>query len=109
MNCPLCGKKTRVLDSRITGDLCRRRRECTACKERFSTQERQVLEAADAGSVGDAIRAMTDEQLSHAIGEQATNCICDLVCPDGCQAKTKNECKRAVLSWLRGEVDGLGG
>lgn len=108
MNCHLCGEKTRVVDSRIAGDLCRRRRECTACGERFSTQERQVLEAAGAGSVGDAIRAMTDEQLAYAISEQATTCICDLVCPEGCQAKTKNECRQIALNWLRGEAGGLG-
>ena len=67
-----------------------------------STQEKQVLETAEAGSVGDAIRAMTDEQLAYAIGEQATTCICDLVCPEGCQAKTKNECRQIALNWLRG-------
>lgn len=108
MNCNLCGGKTRVVSSRIAGDLCRRRRECTACGERFSTQEKLVLEAAGAGSVGDAIRAMTDEQLAYAIGEQATTCICDLVCPEGCQAKTKNECRQIALNWLRGEAGGLG-
>ncbi len=95
-----------MVSSRIAGDLCRRRRECTACGERFSTQETLVLEAAEAGSVGDAIRAMTDEQLAYAIGEQAPICICDLVCPEGCQAKTKKECRQIALNWLRGEVEG---
>jgi transcriptional repressor NrdR len=42
MRCPFCSAQdTRVLDSRLTneGDQVRRRRECTVCKERFTTFE----------------------------------------------------------------------
>lgn len=42
MRCPFCGAHdTRVLDSRLAndGDQVRRRRECNACKERFTTFE----------------------------------------------------------------------
>lgn len=42
MRCPFCGADdTRVIDSRLVGegDQVRRRRECTACKERFTTYE----------------------------------------------------------------------
>lgn len=42
MRCPFCGTdETRVIDSRLVGegDQVRRRRECTACKERFTTYE----------------------------------------------------------------------
>jgi len=42
MRCPFCATQdTRVLDSRLTneGDQVRRRRECTVCKERFTTFE----------------------------------------------------------------------
>jgi transcriptional repressor NrdR len=42
MRCPFCSEQdTRVLDSRLAneGDQVRRRRECTACKERFTTYE----------------------------------------------------------------------
>jgi transcriptional repressor NrdR len=42
MHCPFCGEPdTRVVDSRLAddGDQVRRRRECTACKERFTTFE----------------------------------------------------------------------
>jgi len=42
MRCPFCAEQdTRVLDSRLTneGDQVRRRRECTSCKERFTTYE----------------------------------------------------------------------
>lgn len=42
MQCPFCGNKaTRVVDSRFAsdGDQVRRRRECLACDERFTTYE----------------------------------------------------------------------
>lgn len=42
MRCPFCGDAdTRVIDSRLSqeGDQVRRRRECVACKERFTTFE----------------------------------------------------------------------
>jgi transcriptional repressor NrdR len=42
MHCPFCGAAdTRVIDSRLgpEGDSVRRRRECTECKERFTTYE----------------------------------------------------------------------
>lgn len=42
MRCPFCAvQDTRVIDSRLAneGDQVRRRRECTACKERFTTYE----------------------------------------------------------------------
>lgn len=42
MRCPFCATQdTRVIDSRLAseGDQVRRRRECIACKERFTTYE----------------------------------------------------------------------
>ncbi len=42
MHCPFCSEAdTRVVDSRLSsdGDQVRRRRECPACKERFTTYE----------------------------------------------------------------------
>ncbi|MFA5984485.1 MAG: transcriptional regulator NrdR [Methylococcaceae bacterium] len=42
MRCPFCAAQdTRVIDSRLAGegDQVRRRRECSACKERFTTFE----------------------------------------------------------------------
>ncbi|MEY4685467.1 MAG: hypothetical protein RLZ25_1926 [Pseudomonadota bacterium] len=42
MRCPFCGADdTRVIDSRLSqeGDQVRRRRECTECRERFTTFE----------------------------------------------------------------------
>lgn len=46
MRCPFCGaQETRVVDSRLAneGDQVRRRRECVACKERFTTYEAAEL------------------------------------------------------------------
>ncbi|MEI6267569.1 MAG: transcriptional regulator NrdR [Methylococcaceae bacterium] len=46
MRCPFCAAQdTRVLDSRLVneGDQVRRRRECNACKERFTTFETAEL------------------------------------------------------------------
>ncbi len=46
MRCPFCvSEDTRVIDSRLAedGDAVRRRRECTACGERFTTLERASL------------------------------------------------------------------
>ena len=46
MQCPFCGDNdTRVIDSRLAGegDSVRRRRECVACKERFTTFETAEL------------------------------------------------------------------
>ncbi|MDX9766492.1 MAG: transcriptional regulator NrdR [Ectothiorhodospiraceae bacterium] len=46
MRCPFCGADdTRVIDSRLAGDgdQIRRRRECTACGERFTTYENAEL------------------------------------------------------------------
>ncbi|MFM8445597.1 MAG: transcriptional regulator NrdR [Methylococcus sp.] len=46
MRCPFCGAhETRVIDSRLSqeGDQVRRRRECTECRERFTTFEAAEL------------------------------------------------------------------
>ena len=40
MKCPYCGNKSKVIDSRSTGEGIRRRRECKACGQRFTTYER---------------------------------------------------------------------
>ncbi|MEN8176176.1 MAG: transcriptional regulator NrdR [Pseudomonadota bacterium] len=46
MRCPFCGAdETKVIDSRLVGegDRVRRRRECAACRERFTTYESAEL------------------------------------------------------------------
>ncbi len=41
MKCPYCSERnSRVVDTREAGDGIRRRRECLACKQRFTTYER---------------------------------------------------------------------
>lgn len=40
MECPICGGKTDVIDSRPMAGGIRRRRRCRACKSRFTTHER---------------------------------------------------------------------
>ena len=41
MRCPAChGIESKVVDSRTTGDVIRRRRQCQACQHRFTTHER---------------------------------------------------------------------
>lgn len=43
MYCPICqNPDTRVLDSRLSGQVVRRRRECLACTHRFTTLERII-------------------------------------------------------------------
>jgi len=39
MKCPYCGNKSRVVDTRRAGEGVRRRRECKACGQRFTTYE----------------------------------------------------------------------
>lgn len=39
MRCPVCDGATKIIDSRKEPDCVNRRRECTACKYRFSTIE----------------------------------------------------------------------
>ncbi|PIR47612.1 transcriptional regulator NrdR [Candidatus Uhrbacteria bacterium CG10_big_fil_rev_8_21_14_0_10_50_16] len=45
MNCPVCNKQTKVVDTRLSSDGMgiRRRRECLACLYRFSTVEEAEL------------------------------------------------------------------
>ncbi|MFN8472014.1 MAG: transcriptional regulator NrdR [Anaerolineae bacterium] len=40
MRCPFCRSDTRVVDTREVGNEIRRRRECNACQQRFTTYER---------------------------------------------------------------------
>lgn len=43
MNCPKCEGKTHVIETRrFSHEALRRRRECRACKHRFTTEERVI-------------------------------------------------------------------
>lgn len=43
MTCPMCGKRTHVVESRDNGIIVRRRRECKECKFRFTTYEQTFV------------------------------------------------------------------
>jgi len=43
MNCPICGSDTRVINSRLSENIVRRRRQCKSCGYKFWTYE--ILEA----------------------------------------------------------------
>ena len=44
MKCPFCGSgESHVIDTRSSGERIRRRRECTECRERFTTYEAAEL------------------------------------------------------------------
>jgi transcriptional regulator NrdR family protein len=62
MNCPVCQTKTKVIDSRLSGDnSLRRRRECPTCNHRFTTYENIFKEQLEAG--------MTPEQSAMAMAK----------------------------------------
>lgn len=45
MHCPYCSnEETKVLESRISEDALRRRRECLKCENRFTTYEKAVFQ-----------------------------------------------------------------
>ena len=44
MKCIYCNQDTRVIDSRYSESVIRRRRECLKCKQRFTTHERASLD-----------------------------------------------------------------
>lgn len=44
MKCPSCQQETKVIETRVSCDSTRRRRECLECKERFTTYERAEIE-----------------------------------------------------------------
>lgn len=49
MTCPLCGKKTKVIDTRASMDAIARKRICISCRYVFYTQE---VEDEQAGARG---------------------------------------------------------
>jgi hypothetical protein len=59
MICPLCSGETKVMDSRDSDHLVRRRRECSACRYRFSTHEAEeslLVTEEDLGQMIDQIQ-----------------------------------------------------
>ncbi len=66
MRCPFCNEhESRVLDSRLAheGDQVRRRRECSACKARFTTYEVAELRLPDVVKHNGTREPFNDEKL----------------------------------------------
>lgn len=65
MNCPKCDGKTHVLETRrFSNEALRRRRECRACKHRFTTEERVIVIApVDRKAVAERVMEMKQEAL----------------------------------------------
>jgi transcriptional repressor NrdR len=91
MNCPFCrGLEVRVIDSRDTdnGQAIRRRRECTACGQRFTTFERMEgvplvvikrdghREAFDRAKV---VSGIAKACKNRPVSDEAMRAICDLI------------------------------
>jgi transcriptional repressor NrdR len=93
MFCPFCNDKdTRVVDSRLVseGNQIRRRRECTQCKERFTTYEKAELALPRVikrdGSLEDAVNRIKHALIASgerevralAVGERVMQALRDL-------------------------------
>lgn len=61
MRCPLCGKRTHVIDSRIRTYGLRRRRECVSCFARFTTVETPLISVKRRVPAGAATRATMEQ------------------------------------------------
>lgn len=59
MLCPHCHQPSKVIDSRAASDGWRRRRECLACRERWTTLE--VVEQAVPQAAVDHVRALLEQ------------------------------------------------
>lgn len=111
MNCPDCGEKTRVFDSRGSSNNWRRRRECTKCGRRFTTLEQAIPEVEETEPQQPKtrlrmIREMSVTKMTNRIAARAMDCICDIVCPNGCvaSASDKKGCKTRIRAWLEEEI-----
>ena len=70
MRCPFCSaEETKVVDSRFAddGESVRRRRECLACHERFTTYERAELRLPQIIKSDDRREAFSEQKLRAAI------------------------------------------
>lgn len=47
MKCPICGSKTKVIDSKPNDKRIKRRRECLECMTAFKTQESIIFDSID--------------------------------------------------------------
>ncbi len=72
MQCPYCGRDSKVVDSRPIPDGIRRRRECTACGRRFTTHERLApVEIRVAKAAGRPGEPFDREKIARVVGRVA--------------------------------------
>lgn len=101
MNCPFCSESdTKVIDSRPDADGIRRRRECLACGQRFTTVERAELGAV-AVVKKDGVREEFDrEKLVRGVRKACEK----RPIPSGAIEALADEIERAVQSQNKAEV-----
>lgn len=69
MQCPYCGRDSRVVDSRPIPDGIRRRRECATCGRRFTTHERLApVEIRVTKAGGRPAEPFDREKIARAVG-----------------------------------------
>jgi transcriptional repressor NrdR len=108
MNCPYCGKKSKVVDTRSAGEGIRRRRECKACGQRFTTYERiapirlVVVKADERREEFDRNKLLAGVSKACAKRAISVETIEDLV--SGIEGKLYSRGEREVESRLIGEM-----
>ena len=108
MQCPYCGKKSRVVDTRSAGEGVRRRRECQICGRRFTTYERvapirvMVVKADGRREEFDRDKLMAGVRKASAKRPVSSEAIDDMV--SGIEGELYSRGEREVPSRVIGEM-----
>ena len=108
MQCPYCGKKSRVVDTRSAGEGVRRRRECQICGRRFTTYERvapirvMVVKADGRREEFDRDKLMAGVRKASAKRPVSSEAIDDMV--SGIEGELYSRGEREVQSRVIGEM-----
>ena len=108
MQCPYCGKKSRVVDTRSAGEGVRRRRECQVCERRFTTYERvapirvMVVKADGRREEFDRDKLMAGVRKASAKRPVSSEAIDDMV--SGIEGELYSRGEREVQSRVIGEM-----
>ena len=108
MQCPYCGKKSRVVDTRSAGEGVRRRRECQICGRRFTTYERvapirvMVVKADGRREEFDRDKLMAGVRKASAKRPVSSEAIDDMV--SGIEGELYSRGEREVQSRIIGEM-----
>jgi transcriptional repressor NrdR len=73
VQCPYCGSDSQVLDSRSTTEGVRRRRQCNACRRRFTTYERAGAPSLKVIKRNERIEAFDSDKLQRALRRVCRN------------------------------------